>query len=153
MLPKHIRAWCRARNTRWSTDPKTKYDLVLAAYADLGQEPPNSVLRAAEQHGASLDHPVPAARPRAKPKRKRAERTKRTKRTKRAQRPDSHYCPISQEVMRDPVIAPDGHSYERDMLEKWLRVRRTSPLTQQPVPIGAETPRNHALRKAIQDFN
>ena len=136
MLPKNIRAWCRARNPRWSDDPKTKYGLVLAAYADLGLTAPASVLRAAHLHRGAASHPVP----RSGAKRKRAER------------PDSHYCPISQEVMRDPVMAPDGHSYERAMLEKWLRVKRTSPLTQQPVPIGAHMPRNHALRKAIQDF-
>ena len=34
-------------------------------------------------------------------------------------------CPISLEVMRDPVIAADGHSYERASIEQWLRTRRS----------------------------
>ncbi len=54
--------------------------------------------------------------------------------------------------MRDPVVCPDGHSYEKEELLAWLRIRRTSPLTQQPIPDDATFPRNHALRNAIEAF-
>jgi len=30
-------------------------------------------------------------------------------------------CPITQEVMKDPVIAQDGFTYERREIEKWYR--------------------------------
>ena len=59
-------------------------------------------------------------------------------------------CPISLEVMRDPVIAADGHSYERASIEQWLRTRRTSPLTGQPLPNQTLIP-NHRLRAMIED--
>ena len=38
-------------------------------------------------------------------------------------------CPISKELPVDPVIAPDGHVYERFEIIRWLRRRKTSPLT------------------------
>ena len=30
-------------------------------------------------------------------------------------------CPISQLVMKDPVMTVDGHSYERLYITEWLR--------------------------------
>jgi hypothetical protein len=33
--------------------------------------------------------------------------------------PEECYCPITQEIMREPVIADDGHSYEREALQIW----------------------------------
>src|ERR1700722_10475272 len=45
-------------------------------------------------------------------------------------------CPITGEVMEDPVIAADGHSYERAAIEKWFRVKpflTNSPLTNLPL--------------------
>ena len=34
--------------------------------------------------------------------------------------PDEFLCPISQEIMQDPVICSDGSSYERKVIEKWF---------------------------------
>ena len=34
--------------------------------------------------------------------------------------PNSFYCPISKQVMTDPVITPLGISYERSSIEEWL---------------------------------
>ena len=31
--------------------------------------------------------------------------------------------------MKDPVIAADGHSYEREAMQKWLTQHATSPVT------------------------
>ena len=30
-------------------------------------------------------------------------------------------CPITLELMRDPVMAADGHTYEREALLRWLK--------------------------------
>ena len=40
--------------------------------------------------------------------------------------------------MVDPVVAADGHTYERDAIEQWYRTRRArppvlSPATHEPV--------------------
>ena len=31
--------------------------------------------------------------------------------------------------MRDPVIAADGHTYERAAMQSWLELHQTSPVT------------------------
>ena len=33
--------------------------------------------------------------------------------------------------MREPVIAADGHTYEKAALESWLQLHNTSPVTGQ----------------------
>ena len=39
-------------------------------------------------------------------------------------------CPISMEVMVDPVLACDGHTYDRENIEKYFRLRGpVSPMT------------------------
>jgi len=38
-------------------------------------------------------------------------------------------CPITLQVMRDPVIAADGHTYERDAIRRWFTDHSTSPVT------------------------
>ena len=44
--------------------------------------------------------------------------------------PPAHFlCAITQDVMTDPVITADGHTYEREAIEKWLKEKMTSPKT------------------------
>lgn len=43
--------------------------------------------------------------------------------------PDHFKCPITYELMKDPVIASDGHSYERKAIEEWFQKNDRSPLT------------------------
>ena len=57
-------------------------------------------------------------------------------------------CPISREIMSDPVIATDGHTYERQMIAEWLRIKRTSPLTNERMDSNVLLP-NHTLKKVI----
>ena len=38
-------------------------------------------------------------------------------------------CPITQEVMQDPVVTSDGHTYERTAIERWFETHSTSPVT------------------------
>ena len=40
-------------------------------------------------------------------------------------------CPITQELMTDPVVAPDGQCYQREAAEEWFckRGSRKSPIT------------------------
>jgi len=60
-------------------------------------------------------------------------------------------CPISLEIMRDPVIAADGFSYERAGIERWLSNHRTSPITGRVLAHTNLTP-NHSLRHTIEDL-
>ena len=56
-------------------------------------------------------------------------------------------CPISMLKMVDPVIAMDGHTYERIYIETWFKKKSTSPLT--GLSIDKHLVPNHTLRKLI----
>ena len=54
--------------------------------------------------------------------------------------------------MEDPVVAADGHSYERTCIEQWLRKQDRSPMNNMRLPTKRLIP-NHTLRKGIQEWN
>ncbi|XP_009883768.1 PREDICTED: WD repeat, SAM and U-box domain-containing protein 1 [Charadrius vociferus] len=63
--------------------------------------------------------------------------------------PDEFLCPITRELMKDPVIAADGYSYEKEAMENWIsNKRRSSPMTNLPLPSLMLTP-NRTLKMAI----
>lgn len=64
--------------------------------------------------------------------------------------PEHIICPITQAVMKDPVIDINGHTYERWAIERWLAEHNTSPMTglvttDQLIP-------NRALRESIEEW-
>ncbi|WOK97333.1 hypothetical protein Cni_G06041 [Canna indica] len=72
--------------------------------------------------------------------------------------PQYFLCPISLEIMRDPVTTITGITYDRESIERWLFSTPATaadaapcPATQQPLPRdhSALTP-NHTLRRLIQ---
>ena len=64
--------------------------------------------------------------------------------------PDSFFCSISHELMRDPVSTADGHTYEREKIEEWFAAGHdTSPSTLASLPHTLLAP-NIALRQAIE---
>ena len=40
---------------------------------------------------------------------------------------DEFACPITYELIHDPVIAADGHTYDRSAIQRWLSKHDTSP--------------------------
>ena len=60
------------------------------------------------------------------------------------------YCPISQEIMTDPVFCSDGTTYQREHIQTWLSNHNTSPLTGLPLDSLHLTP-NLILRTIISD--
>ena len=65
--------------------------------------------------------------------------------------PDEFTCPISFELMEDPVIAADGHTYERRAIAAWFERRRTSPITNEALPNLDLVPA-HAIRSMIARY-
>ena len=49
---------------------------------------------------------------------------------------DAFVCPITGEVLLDPVLAADGHTYSRAAIAKWFERRQTSPLTGAQLPLS-----------------
>ena len=65
--------------------------------------------------------------------------------------PHEYLCPITLELMKDPVSAMDGHTYERSAISKWLKTKGTSPKTNEPL-LSKELVPNHALKSIIRDW-
>ncbi|KAL2899018.1 U-box domain-containing protein 13 [Bienertia sinuspersici] len=66
--------------------------------------------------------------------------------------PDDFRCPISLELMRDPVIVSTGQTYERSCIEKWIGAgHNTCPKTQQTLQNSSLTP-NYVLRSLIAQW-
>ncbi|KNC85018.1 hypothetical protein SARC_02773 [Sphaeroforma arctica JP610] len=64
---------------------------------------------------------------------------------------ESFCCPITTNVMRDPVNTPFGHSYEREAITRWVREHHTDPLTGQPLNVN-QLSTAHSLRHAIEEY-
>lgn len=64
-----------------------------------------------------------------------------------------HYrCPISLELMRDPVTVCTGQTYDRSSIESWVATGNTTcPVTRAPLTDFSLIP-NHTLRRLIQEW-
>ena len=72
--------------------------------------------------------------------------------TQEAITPRALKCPITQQTFNEPVLAPDGHTYEKAALDQWDKHSKgLSPVTGQPM---ANLPRvqNATLARALADF-
>ena len=65
--------------------------------------------------------------------------------------PADFLCPITTEVMQDPVFAMDGFTYEREAIAAWFRRHDTSPITRAVIP-PTLVPNNN-LRSQIASWN
>lgn len=72
-------------------------------------------------------------------------------REQKVSRPSEHLCPITQDVMKDPVVAEDGFSYERAAILKWVSEHHTSPMTRKAMS-GTFHP-NQSLKQLIEEWN
>ena len=63
---------------------------------------------------------------------------------------DEFLCPITYELLREPVVALDGHTYEKSAIEKWLKSHHTSPRSGE-IMEDSILP-NTNLKKLIQDM-
>lgn len=65
-------------------------------------------------------------------------------------------CPITLQVMKDPVLASDGHTYERKAIQEWIEKQQTegedvtSPLTREVLTPDRLIP-NHFAKSCIQN--
>jgi hypothetical protein len=64
--------------------------------------------------------------------------------------PDSFYCPITLELIRKPVIDPDGRTFERDAISNWIRANGKSPVTRNALAVN-QLRSNEALCDLIGD--
>ncbi|XP_059292837.1 U-box domain-containing protein 8 [Lycium ferocissimum] len=66
---------------------------------------------------------------------------------------DDFRCPISLEIMSDPVILSSGHTFDRASIQRWVDSgHRTCPITKLPIPDPVTLIPNHALRSLISNY-
>ncbi|XP_076927263.1 E3 ubiquitin-protein ligase PUB24-like isoform X2 [Bidens hawaiensis] len=69
--------------------------------------------------------------------------------------PHHFICPISLQIMKDPVTVATGITYDRDSIQRWQShfQNKTCPVTNQLLPIDSGFTPNHNLRRLIQSWN
>jgi len=65
--------------------------------------------------------------------------------------PPEFICPLSKDIMVDPVMTVSGHSYERSYITEWFKLHATDPLTNKPIVTLLTENRN--LKDSIATFN
>jgi hypothetical protein len=65
--------------------------------------------------------------------------------------PDNLLCPITACLFEDPVMATDGHTYERQAITQCIRGNGKSPFTRQRLTVEALVP-NRLIKKVVDDF-
>ena len=65
--------------------------------------------------------------------------------------PHHFLCPITRELMEDPVLAPDGHTYERTSVVRWFRRSMKSPVTGAEL-LSTDVVPNFTVRSMIVEF-
>ncbi|XP_055815328.1 E3 ubiquitin-protein ligase PUB24-like [Solanum dulcamara] len=68
--------------------------------------------------------------------------------------PEYFICPISLQIMKDPITIVTGITYDRDSIERWLSKNPNNnaicPVTKLHVPRDSDLTPNHTLRRLIQ---
>lgn len=65
--------------------------------------------------------------------------------------PDAFVCPITQELMTDPVVTRYGQSYERSAIVEWIAAGKDCPMTRQKLSLSGIIT-NHSLRAQIRQW-
>lgn len=65
---------------------------------------------------------------------------------------DSITCPITQDIMVDPVLGIDGHTYERTAIERSLELKQESPLTRVHMTIHNLQP-NYGIKALCNQYH
>ena len=65
--------------------------------------------------------------------------------------PREFYCPITGDLMNEPVLGKDGHSYEKSEIFQWLSTNKTSPLTREPLTTD-DLVDNLPLKRSIEEI-
>jgi hypothetical protein len=68
--------------------------------------------------------------------------------------PPFFVCPISLEMMKDPVTIVTGITYDRESIERWIFTEKNNicPVSKQVLSKPADLTPNHTLRRVIQSW-
>ena len=60
-------------------------------------------------------------------------------------------CPITGEIMNDPVVTPRMHRFERKAIEDWVRKNGTCPITRERLRVEDLKP-DFIVKQAIASY-
>ena len=66
--------------------------------------------------------------------------------------PEEFFCPITGDIMSEPMKDKYGHRYEKTAIISWLESHQSSPLTRQPLSL-ADLTADSELQQRIEEFN
>ena len=65
--------------------------------------------------------------------------------------PFTFICPLTKNIMKEPVITKYGSNYEKNAIENYLKENKKDPLTGNPLSLNMLKP-NLKLKQAIEDY-
>eukprot|EP00029_Vermamoeba_vermiformis_P001439 TRINITY_DN1160_c0_g1_i1.p1 TRINITY_DN1160_c0_g1~~TRINITY_DN1160_c0_g1_i1.p1 ORF type:complete len:585 (-),score=142.08 TRINITY_DN1160_c0_g1_i1:52-1806(-) len=65
--------------------------------------------------------------------------------------PGDIVCPITMEIMKEPVVSTSGYSFEKSAIERHLSTSQFDPITRVACQMADLRP-NHALKRRIEEF-
>lgn len=65
--------------------------------------------------------------------------------------PEEYICPLTLDVMTEPLLSKEGHNYEREAILSWVADHGTSPLTREALR-PSQLVRNRTLETKIRFF-
>jgi len=65
--------------------------------------------------------------------------------------PSYFLCPITNCIMRQPAMTPEGVTYDYDAIAEWLQTNHKDPTTTLPLQVDQLCP-NRTVRSMIEDF-
>lgn len=74
-----------------------------------------------------------------------------SKKTNEKSIPNEYLCPITHEIMTDPVCVSDGYTYERKAIEEWLTKKQSSPILNLSIQ-GTQLYPNKVLKMLIDQY-
>ena len=66
--------------------------------------------------------------------------------------PSEYLCPITHDIMRDPVVIECGHTFERESINSWLILNNTCPIDRRILRNRNFQP-NWSLKSAIERYS
>lgn len=63
---------------------------------------------------------------------------------------DAFYCPITWNLMHEPVTCPEGYTFEKVAIENWVKVNGNSPITRTPLRVCNLYP-NNAMHTLLEE--
>ncbi len=135
-----------AMTPTWNQPAFPLNQALPSSFPPVGPHPPSTAYRSDQYQSSGMQTQERPRRPETRPPRRLIKGL-----TENELR--NFTCPITHDIMWEPVVASDGHTYEKDAIEQWLAAspdgQALSPMTQ--LPMGRTVLPNKIIADLIRD--